>query len=197
MKLLRILTVLTGIASLLAAIGCSVDAGKSDVQSTVESIGKQEIAVSPISIQQTTAPTLDAITEGKGDVDPFQSTNVGAPKKCVLSGGETVESGWAGKGTGDNYCNNCFCSNGGLGCTKMLCRVLPNQETNTSLSTDVPSASKTSPVGGEGHTNSRVGNKVGDFSPEFSILLTTGETFYSSKIRSDRMPVFLFFFSLT
>ena len=131
-------------------------------------------------------------------VDPAAQPSPAATKKrCTLSGGETVESGWSGEDTGDNYCNNCFCSNGGLGCTKMLCHVLPNQGTNTSLSTDVPSASKTSPVGGEGHTNSRVGNKVGDFSPEFSILLTTGETFYSSKIRSDSMPVFLFFFSLT
>ena len=61
--------------------------------------------------------------------------------------------------------------------------------------TDTPSASKSLAVGGEDHTNRRVGNNVGDISPAFSMLLTTGETLYSSTIRSDRMPVFLFFFS--
>ena len=30
-------------------------------------------------------------------------------KDCILSGGEVVKSGWKGKGTGDNFCNNCFC----------------------------------------------------------------------------------------
>ena len=61
--------------------------------------------------------------------------------------------------------------------------------------TDTPFASKSPAVGGEDHTNRRVGNKVGDISPDFSILLTTGEPLYSSTIRSDRIPVFLFFFS--
>ena len=31
-------------------------------------------------------------------------------KPCTLTGGETVESGWRGKDTGSNYCNNCFCT---------------------------------------------------------------------------------------
>ena len=43
-------------------------------------------------------------------------------KPCTLTGGETVESGWRGKDTGSNYCNNCFCNNGMLGCTKMGCQ---------------------------------------------------------------------------
>ena len=42
-------------------------------------------------------------------------------KDCILSGGEVVKSGWKGKDTGDNFCNNCFCNNGNLGCTKMYC----------------------------------------------------------------------------
>ena len=197
MKLLRVLTVLAGIALLLAAIGCSVGAGEPDVQESVESIGKQEIAVSPTSIQLAVTSNLDSITDVKVDAESLQTTNVRDQKKCILSGGKTVESGWSGKGTGDNYCNDCFCSNGALGCTKMLCRVLPNRESNTSLPTDIPSAHKPPVVGGEDHTNRRVGNKVGDISPDFSILLTTGETLYSSNIRSDRMPVFLFFFSPT
>ena len=67
--------------------------------------------------------------------------------------------------------------------------------TTPHIPTDTPSASKSPAVGREDHTNRRVGNKVGDISPDFSILLTTGETLYSSTIRSDRMPVFLFFFT--
>ena len=197
MKLLGVLTVLAGIALLLAAIGCSVGAGEPDVQESVESIGKQEIAVSPTSIQLAVTSNLDSITDVKVDAESLQTTNARDPKKCILSGGKTVESGGSGKGTGDNYCNDCFCSNGALGCTKMLCRVLPNRESNTSLQTDIPSAHKPPVVGGEDHTNRRVGHKVGDISPDFSILLTTGETLYSSNIRSDRMPVFLFFFSPT
>jgi len=197
LKLLGVLTVLAGIALLLASIGCSVGAGEPDVQESVESIGKQKIAVSPISIQLAVTSNLDSITDVKVDAESLQTTNVRDPKKCILSGGKTVESGWSGKGTGDNYCNDCFCSNGALGCTKMLCRVLPNRESNTSLPTDIPSAHKPPVVGGEDHTNRRVGHKVGDISPDFSILLTTGETLYSSNIRSDRMPVFLFFFSPT
>ena len=197
MKLLGVLTVLAGIALLLAAIGCSVGAGEPDVQESVESIGKQEIAVSPTSIQLAVTSNLDSITDVKVDAESLQTTNVRDPKKCILSGGKTVESGWSGKGTGDNYCNDCFCSNGALGCTKMLCRVLPNRGSNTSLPTDIPSAHKPPVVGGEDHTNRRVGHKVGDISPDFSILLTTGETLYSSNIGSDRMPVFLFFFSPT
>ncbi len=197
MKLLGVLTVLAGIALLLAAIGCSVGAGEPDVQESVESIGKQEIAVSPTSIQLAVTSNLDSITDVQVDAESLQTTNVRDPKKCILSGGKTVESGWSGKGTGGNYCNDCFCSNGALGCTKMLCRVLPNRESNTSLPTDIPSAHKPPVVGGEDHTNRRVGHKVGDISPDFSILLTTGETLYSSNIRSDRMPVFLFFFSPT
>ena len=197
MKLLGVLTVLAGIALLLAAIGCSVGAGEPDVQASVESIGKQEIAVSPTSIQLAVTSNLDSITDVKVDAESLQTTNVRDPKKCILSGGKTVESGWSGKGTGDNYCNDCFCSNGALGCTKMLCRVVPNRESNTSLPTDIPSAHKPPVAEGEDQTNRRVGHKVGDISPDFSILLTTGETLYSSNIRSDRMPVFLFFFSPT
>ncbi|SVB78856.1 uncharacterized protein METZ01_LOCUS231710 [marine metagenome] len=197
MKLLGVLTILAGIALLLAAIGCSVGAGEPDVQESVESNGKQEITVSPTSIQLAVTSHLDSITDVKVDTESLQTANVRDPKKCISSGGKTVESGWAGKGTGDNYCNDCFCSNGALGCTKMLCPVLPNREPNTSLPTDIPSAHKPPVVGGEDHTNRRVGHKVGDISPDFSILLTTGETLYSSNIRSDRMPVFLFFFSPT
>jgi len=42
---------------------------------------------------------------------------------CTLTGGDVVEDGWAGKDTGANSCNNCMCSDGLLGCTKMNCDV--------------------------------------------------------------------------
>lgn len=132
-------------------------------------------------------------------VDPAaQPSPAGTKKRCTLSGGETVESGWSGEDTGDNYCNNCFCSNGVLGCTKMACGAFISTSSpgsNTPLPMATPSASKPTAVTAEDHANGRVGNKVGDISPDFSILLTTGETLYSSTIRSDRTPVFLFFFS--
>ena len=67
--------------------------------------------------------------------------------------------------------------------------------TNTPVPTHTPFASKSSIVEGEDHANRRVGNKVGDISPDFSILLTTGETLYSSTLRGNRTPVFLFFFT--
>ena len=202
MKLPRVLAVLMDITLLFVAIGCSVGTGELDIQATVEAKGKQEVAVSPTPMQQTDTPKLDAITEAKvgaaSSDESFQQTNVTALKKCTLSGGETVESGWSGKDTGDNYCNNCFCSNSVLGCTRMACGVFiptSSPEPNTPVPTDTSSASKPPAVGVEDHTNRLVGNKVGDISPDFSILLTTGETLYSSTIRSDRMPVFLFFFS--
>ena len=81
MKLLGVLTVLAGIALLLAATGCSVGAGEPDVQESVESIGKQEIAVSPTSIQLAVTSNLDSITDVKVDAESLQTTNVRDPKK--------------------------------------------------------------------------------------------------------------------
>ena len=40
---------------------------------------------------------------------------------CTLTGGEVVQDGWSGKDTGSNFCNQCFCTGGALGCTKMAC----------------------------------------------------------------------------
>ena len=42
---------------------------------------------------------------------------------CTLTGGEVVADGWTGKDTGNNFCNQCRCSVGNLGCTKMYCQV--------------------------------------------------------------------------
>ena len=40
---------------------------------------------------------------------------------CELSGGELVPSGWQGSDTDWNWCNSCWCDNGGLSCTEMDC----------------------------------------------------------------------------
>ena len=178
MKLSRIGLLAVGLAVLLAAVACA-EGTTPDIDTTIGAKITPEVPSTSVvwGAQPPTAAT------GKG---------------CTLSGGETVESGWAGEDTGDNDCNSCFCSNGVLGCTKMACGIFistPSPEPNTPISTDIPSANKSPSVAGEHHTNRRVGNKVGDISPDFSILLTTGEALYSSTIRSDRMPVFLFFFS--
>jgi len=153
-------------------------------------------------------PTLDIDTTIGAKITPdIPSTSVdwdahpptaATGKGCTLSDGETVESGWSGEDKGDNDCNSCFCSNGVLGCTKMACGVFiptSSPEPNTPASTDIPSDNKSPSDGGEHYTNRRVGNKVGDISPDFSILLTTGETLYSSTLRGNRTPVFLFFFT--
>ena len=205
MKLLRIIPVLIGITLLVAVIGCSTTPAEvtptPDIDAMVAAWGEPEVAVSSIPIPQTDTPKLVAITEDKVGVassdELFQSTNVTAPKRCTLSGGGKVESGWSGNDTGDNHCNNCFCSNGALGCTKMACRfLLPTSgpEPRTSVPTGKPSAGPIS-VAGETHIIRLVGNDVGDMAPDFSVRLTNGETVYSSDIRSKNTPIFLFFFS--
>ena len=178
MKLPRIGLLAVGLALMLAAVACA-DGPTLNIDTTIGAKITPEIPSTSVDwgAQPSTAAT------GKG---------------CTLSGGETVESGWSGEDTGDNYCNSCFCSNGVLGCTEMACGVsIPTSspEPNAAVPTDTPSDNKSPAVEGEHHTNRRVGNKVGDISPDFSILLTTGEILYSSTIRSDRMPVFLFFFT--
>ena len=40
------------------------------------------------------------------------------------------------------------------------------------------------------------GNQVGDFTPDFSILLTNGETVSHSILHNNQTPVFLFFLVL-
>lgn len=41
--------------------------------------------------------------------------------RCILTGGEIVESGWSGKDTGTNWCNQCRCMDSALACTRMAC----------------------------------------------------------------------------
>ena len=56
-----------------------------------------------------------------GNINSTKEPENPVKKTCVLSGGEIVNDGWAGKDTSDNYCNQCRCMNGALACTKMAC----------------------------------------------------------------------------
>jgi len=40
---------------------------------------------------------------------------------CTLSDGTFVNNGWSGNGTGDNWCNLCFCEDGTLSCDDIDC----------------------------------------------------------------------------
>ena len=41
---------------------------------------------------------------------------------CKLPSGKIVEDGFSGNDNGDNYCNQCRCSNGMWECTEMYCK---------------------------------------------------------------------------
>mgnify|MGYP000103068759 CR=1 FL=1 len=82
-----------------------------DIDATVEARLAHERAVDA-TIQAKVSGTLSA---------PEPKTPSTTQAVCKLTGGETVQSGWTGKDTGNNSCNSCFCTNGVLGCTKMAC----------------------------------------------------------------------------
>ena len=82
-----------------------------DIDATVEARVAQERAVDT-TVQAEASSTVSA--------QALQTSNA-TQKVCNLTGGETVQSGWTGKDTGNNSCNSCFCTNGVLGCTKMAC----------------------------------------------------------------------------
>ena len=69
----------------------------------------------------------EEFTKGECEVsDPDEEL-----KSCILSNGDTVPSGYAGNGAGADYCNNCVCTDGLLGCTRMLCEPICNLEPET------------------------------------------------------------------
>jgi len=82
-----------------------------DIDATVEARLSHERAVDA-TVEAKVSGTLSA---------PEPKTPSTTQAVCKLTGGETVQSGWAGKDTGNNSCNSCFCTNGVLGCTKMAC----------------------------------------------------------------------------
>lgn len=77
-----------------------------------------EISSSPVEKPATQVPsTPTPAAQVNGEVNEAPS--------CKLTGGEIVEAGWTGKDTGSNFCNQCKCMNGNLGCTKMACQARP------------------------------------------------------------------------
>ena len=90
--------------------------------------------VTPAPAEPTHSIDVTAVVEPTLDIDatvqvmvpgtlsaPEPKTPSTTQAVCKLTGGETVQSNWTGKDTGNNSCNNCFCTNGVLGCTKMAC----------------------------------------------------------------------------
>ena len=117
-----------------------------DIDATVEARVAQERAVDA-TVQAEASPTVSA---------QVPQTSNATQKVCNLTGGETVQSGWTGKDTGNNSCNSCFCTNGVLGCTKMACsahginsdsKPVPTPETTQTnkptVSTDTPKPTPT------------------------------------------------------
>ena len=111
-KLTVVLTVLIGTLVLACSTVTPVPAEPtSNIDATVEARVAQGRAVDT-TVQAEASPTVSA---------QAPQTSNATQKVCNLTGGETVQSGWTGKDTGNNSCNSCFCTNGVLGCTKMAC----------------------------------------------------------------------------
>ena len=112
MKLTVVLAILVGTLVLACSTVTPVPAEPTpNIDATVEAKVAQERGVDA-TVEAKVSGTLSA-QEAK-----TPSTTQAA---CKLTDGETVQSGWTGKDTGDNSCNSCFCTNGALGCTKMAC----------------------------------------------------------------------------
>jgi len=124
MKLPVVLAVLVGTLVLACSIVTPVPAGSTpntniaatseptpNVDETVEARLAHERSVDAI-VRANVSPTSSA---------EATTTSNKTQQVCKLTGGETVQSGWARKDTGSNYCNGCFYTNGALGCTKMAC----------------------------------------------------------------------------
>ena len=117
--------------------------GKS-VQSVVNPQSPETIASSPDTSanpekkerQEIEYPTPTPLDINQSATDPDQAST---KNTCSLAGGEEVDSGWAGKDSGSNYCNQCMCMEGKLACTKMACPVLEvgnNEKSNPVTTTN-------------------------------------------------------------
>ena len=112
MKLTVVRAVLFGTLVVACSIVTPVPAGPTpNIDAIVEAKVAQERAMDA-TVQAKVSGTLSA-SEAK--------TPSTIQAVCRLTGGETVQSGWTGKDTGNNSCNSCFCTNGVRGCTKMAC----------------------------------------------------------------------------
>jgi len=68
------------------------------------------------------------------------STTGSAATSCKFDNGQTVQSGWSGRGFANEHCNTCMCRDGLLMCTLMLCET---------TSTAVPTLADCTLSGGE------------------------------------------------
>ena len=99
---------------LMLAISCSGNA-----QATIaQNIEQQSI---PLPTDTPSSHYLNGSSDATPDIQVDESNK--QTQSCKLTGGEVVQSGWSGKDTGSNYCNQCMCLNSGLACTKMTCQV--------------------------------------------------------------------------
>ena len=91
----------------------------SNIQSGIGQYTEQPQTLVPATSSTLNHPSLSPspILSPKVDESNNQS------QSCKLTGGEIVTSGWSGKDTGANYCNQCMCLNNGLACTKMACQI--------------------------------------------------------------------------
>ena len=106
---------------------------KSDIEKIKESIPNRLAYCNKVFEQyELNKETTQPISQQVPKVQVLEKEPLG--KSCTLANGEIVEDGWRGKGAGNNYCNNCFCSNGMLGCTKMAC---PPLETKMKIQSDM------------------------------------------------------------
>jgi hypothetical protein len=126
------LVMLLPLLAVISLVACSFVDSNKDVGSAkiteVKSVVTPTVMPTPTLPTPTPADTDTEVVAGATEhqhetlSDTKTKTLSGGGKQCILSGGETVNFGWVGKGTGDNFCNNCFCNiNGGLACTKMAC----------------------------------------------------------------------------
>ena len=88
----------------VSALGCSERMAEAPLNTDVTREAKVVLVIPAVTVQPTIQLTFSTIE-----------------KPCKLSGGDNVKSGWAGKDTIDNSCNDCFCSAGALVCTEMAC----------------------------------------------------------------------------
>jgi hypothetical protein len=88
----------------VSALGCSERLAEAPLNTDVTREAKVVSVIPTVTVQPTIQLTFSTIE-----------------KQCKLAGGENVKSGWAGKDTMDNSCNDCFCSIGALACTEMAC----------------------------------------------------------------------------
>ena len=129
MKLTVVLAVLIGTLVLACSSAAPAPVEPApNIDATVEAKLAIEQTVDA-TVQPEASPTLSVTApDTSNQIQQIQ-------KVCNLTGGETVESGWAGKDTGSNFCNSCFCTNGALGCTKMACPALKVNSDSTPVPT--------------------------------------------------------------